>query len=431
MSVTLDSSLITFDEKVSLNIEKMTLTIKEINSKIEEIKSCSKSASTTLNECYSGDGLNSAMTYFNAINTYADTVSSSIEEKLNTSITKSNDLLLKIKALKELEEEINNKEKELSGLGSIRSIPNDGLDHSADISHNNKINSLKNEIEDLKVDFINKETEAKELLNSIMKVDEVIEKEEDKEAGTDYMGISLDDLKGLTPGSYTEHSFTGTNGKTIKYWIYVPENINETTGLPVTMYMCGGEERGDKVNNNSLPMYIKNGTVKPQGIVITLRTETNEEYTNKTYLTTAKELCDNVVQTYNADTNKISLSGHSNGGKGVLALASRYPDYFSTVVPVCGFTNGISVAVDSGTSEEVIKNLKTTHVVGLGGSGDQTSCSSMNNLIKLLQNGGNASLEVVKGYGHTNIYHKYYEPVTIDGKDYSSLLEYLFTYSKA
>ena len=431
MSVTLDNTLKAFDEKVSLSIDNMSLAVKTINSKIDEIKSCSQSASAALSECYSGNGLSSATTYFNAINTYADKVTSSINEKINTTITKSNDLLLKIKELKVLEEDINNKEKELSGLGSIKSIPNDGQDHSADISHNNKIRTLKDEIETLVKSFNDKESEAKEVLNSLFAIDEAIEKEEEVESGTDYLGISLDDLKGLTPGSYTEHSFTGSNGKTIKYWIYVPENINDVTGLPVTMYMCGGGERGNRVNNNSLPMYIKNGTVKPQGIVITLRTETNEEYTDKTYLTTAKELCDNVVTTYKADTNRISLSGHSNGGRGVLALAARYPNYFSTVVPVCGYSNGISVAVDSGSSEEVINNLKTTHVVGLGGSADQSSCSSMNNLVKLLQNGGSALLEVVRGYGHTDIYHKYYEPVTIEGKTYSSLLEYLFSYTKS
>jgi len=433
MSVTLDNSLKTFEEKVSPKIDNMVTVIKTISNKISEISSCSENTSKSLSECLQGSILNSATTCFNSIKTYADKINSSIETVPNSAITIANDLLGRIKVLNELIEQINEKEEKLNNMGGLKSIPDDDQDHTADINHNNEYNKLKDEKEELEKDYYKKEEEAKSILNSMKELDIEVEepKEENPDAGTDFAGISLDELKNLTPGSYTEHEFTGSNGKTVKYWIYVPENIDTTKGLPVTMYMCGGGERGNRVNDNSLPLYIKNGTVKPQGIVITLRAETNDDYTDKAYLTASKELCDNVVTTFEADTNRISLSGHSNGGRGVIAMAARYPDYFSTVVPVCGYSDRVATAVDSGTTEEVINNLKTTHFVGLGGSADQSSCTSMNNLVRLLASGGNASLEVCRGYSHTTIYHKYYEPVTIDGVEYSSLLDYLFTYRKS
>jgi predicted alpha/beta superfamily hydrolase len=254
---------------------------------------------------------------------------------------------------------------------------------------------------------------------------------ENAEAGTDFEGISMADLKNLTPGSYTEHSYIGSNGREVKYWIYVPENINTATGLPVTVYMCGACEKGKNCNNNSLPLYVKNGTVNPEGIVITLVTNDNAEYTNPQYLTTCKEIVDNVVTTYEADTNRISISGHSNGGRGVLAFSARYPDYFSVCVPVCGFSNSIKEGVDSRSTEEVLSNLSTTHIVAVTGNNDSNSKSSMNSLYQLIKDSGNMSLEILKGYSHTDTYHKYYEPIEIEGKQYNSLLEYLFSCTKA
>jgi predicted peptidase len=255
--------------------------------------------------------------------------------------------------------------------------------------------------------------------------------EENVEAGTDFTGISMEDLKNLTPGSYTEHSYIGSNGKEVKYWIYVPENINDVEGLPVTAYMCGGCERGNNCNNNSLPLYVKNGTLKPEGIVVTFRAEENSDYTSAPYLNTCKEILDNVVTTYKADTNRISISGHSNGGKGVLALTARYPDYFSVCVPVCGFSNGLKTALDSGSSDEAINNLTKTHIVAVTGNNDANSKTSMNNLLQLVKGSGNMSLEILKGYSHTDTYHKYYEPVEIEGKQYNNLLEYLYSCTKA
>ncbi len=49
-----------------------------------------------------------------------------------------------------------------------------------------------------------------------------------------------------------------------------------------------------------------------------------------------KELIDFVDETYNLDSNKKSLTGHSMGGTGVWNIAVSYPDLFSSIAPLSG-----------------------------------------------------------------------------------------------
>ena len=77
-----------------------------------------------------------------------------------------------------------------------------------------------------------------------------------------------------------------------------------------------------------------------------------------------------------------------------------------------------------------MSNLERTHIVGVTGTGDERSRSSINNLFQLVKGNNNMSIEMISGYDHTTTFHKYYEPVTIEGKQYNNLLEFLFTSTK-
>ncbi len=47
-------------------------------------------------------------------------------------------------------------------------------------------------------------------------------------------------------------------------------------------------------------------------------------------------MIDNVLNTYNADPDRVYLSGLSYGGYGTFMMASRHPDRFAAVAPICG-----------------------------------------------------------------------------------------------
>lgn len=411
--------LTNFKETVASSIDNMSSIASSLSDKVTTVKNATSTAQSSIDTYYQSKNKSAVLGSISELNSTYDAISSSLSSNLIGILSSSKSLINKITQLEGYVSTYEAQEK-IIAAENRKENPSSSVIYSA--------TSKENEV---KTKFDKEMPEALSALEALKSMDASVASETPVDAGTDFTGISIDDLKNLTPGSYTEHSYIGSNGKEVKYWIYVPENINDVEGLPVTAYMCGGCERGNNVNNNSLPLYIKDGTIKPEGIVITLRQETNEDYTDPAYLTTSKEIIDNVVTTFKADTNRISISGHSNGGKGVLAMTGRYPDYFSVCVPVCGFSNGIKSAVDSGTSEEVLNNLSKTHIVGLTGSGDGNSKTSMNNLLQLLKNSNNMSLEIIKGYTHTTTYYKYYEPVEIEGKQYNSLLDYLFSSTKA
>lgn len=58
-----------------------------------------------------------------------------------------------------------------------------------------------------------------------------------------------------------------------------------------------------------------------------------------------KGLLDQVLAAYNVDRRRVYLTGLSLGGYGAWDLASRYPEYFAAVAPICG--GGIARAVES------------------------------------------------------------------------------------
>ena len=49
-----------------------------------------------------------------------------------------------------------------------------------------------------------------------------------------------------------------------------------------------------------------------------------------------KSMLDDVLKRYNVDRKRVYLTGISMGGYGAWDFASRYPDYFAAVAPICG-----------------------------------------------------------------------------------------------
>lgn len=433
-------SLSTFREKVYPYMDDMETMVSLLTTKIDDLKTESSSLLDRLKSAYTGDGLTTAETSFNSINTYCDSVKTTLEDGTKTVLDMSNDLIVKITELNTLGTEIDELEKRLTELGEVITIADDDEDHTAEIVHNRKISETEEEISTKKLNYNNKQDDALALLEKIKnyeldankKDEKTTEDTSKKSLGDDFQGSLLTNLEGVTPGSYTKQTYTASNGKTITYWLYVPENIDTTTGLPVTLYMAGGGERGNMINSKSLPYYLNTGKTKPNGIVVCLQADNQNDYNTIDYLDASKELCDNVVTTYKADTNRISVSGHSVGGRGALSIAARYPNYFSVCVPVSGRRDKLENTTDSGTEAEALDNLTKTHIVGVTGTADMGLQYQMKLLCNTLtEKGGNMTVSNPQGYDHDAITVKYVEPIEIDGKVYDNLVEYLFSQTKA
>ena len=425
MSVTIDSNLLTFKDKISPALGSIPGVVSSLQSKLDEINSATSTATTSISSCYNGEGLSSVNNAFKSTSAAVEGIKGSLADGPNKVISLSSELINDIKSLEDLKKEIESLEEEISRLTSAASS-----DNMADRINSRKAEEKKSELRTKETDFKTKHDAAKAKLDEIKNINPEIDIKPSNDVNIDFTGTPLSDLSGLTPGSYTKHSYTAANGQTFDYWIYVPENITSIEDLPVHMYFTGsGEAHTGKCNNNSLPKYISEGLVKPNGIVITFEAHNNNDYLNANYMDAYKELTDNVVTTFKANPKKISASGHSLGGIATLLMGARYPDYFSVIAPVCGYYNHFEKA--TGSLEQSVANLTKVNILSVVGTNDEYAYSSMQRLYKRMEATGNMLMCPIKGASHRNTYFKYKDQITINGKTYNNLMEYIFEQSRA
>ena len=242
--------------------------------------------------------------------------------------------------------------------------------------------------------------------------------------GTNALATYTQYLSNLKYGSFTQQSFTSSNGQTMQYWLYVPDYGTEVSGLPVMMYLHGGgsdENSMTSITYHGLTKCIANQEITPSGIVICpLVTKFFTEETTQTI----KELTDSVVQTYNADPNRISISGHSYGAVQSYQMVNTYPDYYAACIPISGST-------------DVTSSFKDTKVWAFhGGFDNKGSISKLDDVKTRLSQidsmGGDTQLYVFERMGHAYVQDRTYEGQfeSPDGK-VESPLEWAFNQTKA
>lgn len=147
-------------------------------------------------------------------------------------------------------------------------------------------------------------------------------------------------------GTFEKASFTtNINGGTQnwRYWLYVPElsEVGTYENIPLIVYLHGKYQSGkdlDLVTGVSLPKYLKEGTVKPKAIVVAPQSPDQgfNWNPNPDSLSTPPilKLIEHIKTQFNINEDKISITGHSFGARGVWQLAQKNLNTFSAVVPV-------------------------------------------------------------------------------------------------
>ena len=424
MSVSIDSTLLEFRDKISPALHTASGMLTTLTSSLDQLNDSARTAVTELNSCYQGSGLTTAIKSFNSINAAVEGIKASFAEGPETVIGMSSDLIADIDDLDEKKKAIDALEDELSKLGGKRSYNAEKTNKAEVDAHNAKVAEKEAEKAKLEAEFNELQEDCKSQLAAIKAVDATIDISV-KEQEFVYTGSLMEDLKNLTPGSYTPYKFTGKNGRTIQTYIYVPKNLNTTTGLPVTLYMGGTGERGN-ANAGGLPLMLQNGR-QVDGIVVALEADSYSSYRQGDYIDTAIELTNNIVTTYKADPNRISVSGHSLGGIGSLCFAERYPEYFSVVAPVSGYN--YDRGKNSSSLEEAYEKLRKANIVAVSGSGDAKSANSMAGLYNKIKDSGNIVFFTVKG-GHAIRDDVYSKPIEVNGKTYSDWVDFCFSQTK-
>lgn len=216
-------------------------------------------------------------------------------------------------------------------------------------------------------------------------------------------------------------SFTASNGITLPYRYYLPEDYaTSVKSYPLFLYMHGNGSRGSDnttqlttngaaLNNevfNSVydcimlaPQCAKNPrewvTNYAGGAAFAEELQTGT-FENGDYLNAAIELLDYFLNTYRADTSRVYVTGSSNGGGATWSLTARHPYVFAAAAPLagCKFYDG----TDAIASRYVHQNIWTFH-----GDADSTlPVEATRAMVASIRNAGSTTITYteIAGGGH-------------------------------
>ncbi len=121
-----------------------------------------------------------------------------------------------------------------------------------------------------------------------------------------------------------------------EYLIELPQGYAEQpeTAWPLMLFLHGAGERGDSlglVNLHGPPKLIKQGQAFPL-IVVSPQCPREHWWSAQTL----GMLLDEITAQYRIDEDRIYVTGLSMGGFGTWDLATRYPNRFAAIAPICG-----------------------------------------------------------------------------------------------
>ncbi len=185
---------------------------------------------------------------------------------------------------------------------------------------------------------------------------------------------------------YSSRSLTKDSYDGMQYWIYKPQA--NVSGLPLIVFLHGHGLTG--TGNPGLTQLLANGANYP-AVIISPQTKSN--WMNNSVLTKVKKLIDQTVSKNSLNTSKISITGHSMGGRGVYHMVSAYPGFFSAAAPLSAI-NSQSDPMNLNYSS--LAKLPLRSFTGRG-----ESHAEQPRINKINEAGGKATLTALETVGHT------------------------------
>ncbi len=156
----------------------------------------------------------------------------------------------------------------------------------------------------------------------------------------------------------------------INYLTFLPKSYSaKGEPVPMIIFLHGSGERGsdlEKVKKWGPPALAESNPNFPF-LVISPQVPDGEAW----HAASVKAVIDEVLAKYNVDRRRIYLTGISMGGYGAWDLATRYPDYFAAIAPICGGGNaramrkltGIPTWVFHGKKDEAVPESESAVLV--------------------------------------------------------------------
>lgn len=120
------------------------------------------------------------------------------------------------------------------------------------------------------------------------------------------------------------------------YLLYLPEDYESQADWPLIVYLhdyIEDEDRQELIRDHGLPQFILNGAKLP--FVVCAPMCPGSFYWPE-IIHELNALLVHVVDHHHIDPRRVYLTGFGMGAYGTWSLASRYPDRFAAIAPVCG-----------------------------------------------------------------------------------------------
>lgn len=183
--------------------------------------------------------------------------------------------------------------------------------------------------------------------------------------------------------------------RNMSYYEVIPPNPVENMAMIIYLHGDGGHSK-----NNYNTYYMANGSCYKKEEFIYIA-PTHKDFKNgKTWesqgiIDELKELIDKIVLDYKIDKERIIITGESRGAIGVWDIASKYSNYFSSIVPISCRASKFNPA-----------SFKNSYVWAI--SGDQGMEKDYSNMMQNYVNqinssGGNAKYTKMLGKSHSDM----------------------------
>lgn len=199
-----------------------------------------------------------------------------------------------------------------------------------------------------------------------------------------------------TPGKQVGQHFISPAlpGEKFGYLLFLPKDYGkDERKWPVMLFLHGAGERGDDlklVKVHGPPKIVEQRPDFPF-IVVSPQCATNHWWPGDVQQHLLTELLDHVLMRFNADPQRVVVTGLSMGGFGSWTLTARHPNRFAAAVPICG----------GGDPDDApkLKNLPFWVFHGAKDVGVPLKLSE--DMVSAIQKvGGNAKLTVYPEAGH-------------------------------
>ena len=314
MSVVIDQELISFKTKVEPSLGNMNNTKSLLVSKLTNLSNAATSVKSSIDNVYNSENKALILSKFDDINSVYAKISSSVDGDLGNILGKAESLVSLVSQLETLRNEIATDEYIVGHADNYKA---------------SEVSAARASINSNTSQFNSKHQEALTALSTLKGMDASLGFTSSSSTSTASGSYNNGQIVGRT---FERRTFVSSKGVKMDYYIYIPKYATDVKKLPVHVYLHGGGGTGGI--KYSLPKMINKG-LDVNGIVIS-PLSTSGQWLNEDLEDAVVELTKQVVESYDADSNRISLSGHSNGANGGYRILSRYPDYFSAFVPISG-----------------------------------------------------------------------------------------------